>query len=361
MVPVIVVGRGLAGLTTAMCLAKANVPVKVLFNSRDKNAATQAAHGICTIKGILESDTERFNSHLKGHRGFEAWLTGWEGYLNKKRPDGVWISGVREVFAGPNEFRAEFGRIYRKDFFGAKNVIFTSANCGQFVEAFYPGDFWIDPSYLINTYEDCCRKLGVCFEDFAVSRSSVERGHIDVFSEDGKIIKTRALIICAGFGTVPMLAGYDLSEERLYAVSGYTFRGRSNQTDGCFVKKTTGVAFKDGVSHFGSTSDKAIKMEDRSDSLRWRTPAEEEGLASLLFQDTFHALSKKYEAKKLSDVESRWGVRVRTNKRLPLVKLLHKTSNGGVWINFGYYKSGIILSWRLARDLAAEVEARITA
>jgi glycine/D-amino acid oxidase-like deaminating enzyme len=57
----------------------------------------------------------------------------------------------------------------------------------------------------------------------------------------------------------------------------------------------------------------------------------------------------------LSSLESRCGVRVRTRGRGPLVKQLVSLGTGGVWINTGYYKSGIILSWLMAKDLAAKI------
>ena len=358
--PVIVVGRGLAGLTTAMCLARRKSPVKVFYDSEDQNAATPATHGICTIKGILESDTERFDLQQRGHRGFEPWLREWEVFLNRSRPKDSWLSGVREVFPSMDDFRSEFGRIYRKDFLGAKNVVVTTEKVPAFAEAYYPGDFWIDPGYLIKTYQEACVKLGVSFEDFRVGSLKADGDSLRVIGTDGKSKLTPAAVLCAGYGLAPILADLGRPSGEMFAVAGYTFKSRVEHPDSCFVKKKTGIAFKNGVVHFGSTSDKSTKIGGDSSSLRWRSTDEEEVLGKTTFQETACDISKGLIASELSTLEVRWGVRVRTRERMPLVKQIQETRNGGIWINTGYYKSGTILSWLIAEDLAAKIAAVVT-
>ena len=117
---IIIVGAGLAGLTTAVSLAMRGKQAGLIYDLGDTRAATPACHGISTIKGILESDQDLFGLKLEGHRGFSDWLMGLESYLGVSRPKEAWIEGVREGFAGRAEFTKDFGRIYRRDFIGAK-------------------------------------------------------------------------------------------------------------------------------------------------------------------------------------------------------------------------------------------------
>ena len=357
--PAIVIGEGFAGLTTALCLARKGIPVRVFADRGDRNAATPAAHGICTIKGILESDSDRFEAQLKGHRGFDSWLRVWEEFLNRPRPQMAWISGVSEAFTALREFKSEFGRIYRKDFMGAKDVILSPQYGGAFAETFYPGDFWVDPAYLIKTYQDCCLKLGVVFENRRVEKLVHDSDGTKVIFINDPPVTANSVVLCAGYGINQISVGCATPIEDLYAVAGYTFKSKSTSSPCCYVKKTASYAVIDGSLHLGSTSDRSVKVGHTAICERWRSPQDEQLLARTLFQETARG-ARETQTLDASSLQTRWGVRVRTRKRGPLVKKIHENSAGGVWINSGYYKSGIILSWLMAEKLSAKIAADLT-
>jgi glycine/D-amino acid oxidase-like deaminating enzyme len=326
----------------------------------DPNAATPAAHGICTIKGILESDTERFRAQLKGHRGFERWLQEWERFLGRPRPTHVWEGGVREIFTGLREFQSEFGRIYRKDFVGAKDVNLSVGHKRDFAEAFYPGDFWIDPEYLISVYSESCLRLGVTFEDKLVTSVSSDRSSLTVRCEEGFSTEAEGVVVCGGSGASKIIIeGASISED-LYAVGGYTFKARTNQKDRCYVKKMTGFAVKNKILHLGSTSEQPVRLDSENTSVRWRSPAEEQAISRALYVEACGGGSVGENSGELLSLQTRWGVRVRTRHRMPLIKQILATGRGGVWVNTGYYKSGIILSWLMAEDLSEKIAACVT-
>lgn len=93
---------------------------------------------------------------------------------------------------------------------------------------------------------------------------------------------------------------------------------------------------------------------------RSRCADDEKALAGELFSAAHGGGVTEILDLDLPSLETSWGVRVRTRGRNPLVTQLLKTPTGGIWVNTGYYKSGIILSWMLAGDISTEIAAQIT-
>jgi glycine/D-amino acid oxidase-like deaminating enzyme len=352
----VVIGSGLAGLSTAISLARRSIPVHLLFEKDNPFEATKACHGISTIKGILESDADLFALKLEGHRGFNDWLAGLEEILGIDRPDTVWVKGVLERFSTKAQFDKEFGRIYRRDFIGAKRVLLNTHGEEYFAEAFYPGDWWIDPSYLVDILWRVLIKLKVKSTEAHVTALKLSEDDIEVCTDGAGVIEAEHAIICAGAGSWEILKNAQLECQSLKGVPGYTFKSDATGESLCLVKGTSGVTRLLGGLHWGSTSDAAVFLSKdmKLSDLRWRTKDDESQLAKSYLQSIDSGLSDEC----LKNLEIRWGVRVRTQSRGPIVESLAQNAFGNIWINTGYYKSGIILSWLLAERFAESLIQR---
>jgi glycine/D-amino acid oxidase-like deaminating enzyme len=363
---VIVIGGGLAGLTTAIALARKKIPVKIIYDHTDKLAGTPACHGISTIKGILESDAALFGLKLLGHRGFSAWLAEIEALIGIKRPDNAWTVGVTERFPDRQDFQKDIGWIYRKDFMGAKQVILRAENKDNYVEAYYPGDWWIDPSYLILTLQLAAAKLGVTTEDAIVCKMTTSDKSVNLTLNSGQEVASTCVILCGGARIVNLMSMAGIYKYDWFAVPGYTFKAEFKAPDICLVKRTSGLTSKAGILHWGAASETAIALTEQNEGLeagaginslkrvaRVRTKDEEAQIAEL----HLHKFMSVRSLREFKKVEVRWGVRVRNRSRAPATECIKKLPGGGLWINAGYYKSGVILSWMMAEGLANTVAA----
>jgi glycine/D-amino acid oxidase-like deaminating enzyme len=349
---VAIIGRGFAGLTSAVELARTGVKDIVLIHDELSDcSASSAAQGLSAIKGILEADANLFALKLEGHRGFESWLKDVEAAADKRRPSHVWQSGVAENFETRESFRKDFGRIYRGDFIGAKNVTVSFARDDSFARAEYPGDFWIESNYLLGILNDAARKMGVTMLAGKVEMISAEQGGALIIAGP-HTVAAECTIIAAGPESFSLLPdGADQSFADICGVSGYTFHGDTIGTSRCEVKGTSSFVASHGKAYWGSTSDAAapianvlVKLENAG--MEGRTTAAKE-LAKKIISDS----------SVLTNIRSNWGIRVRAKGRIPIVRKVHDGSN--IWLNTGYYKSGIILAWLFAKRLAEQVAISI--
>jgi glycine/D-amino acid oxidase-like deaminating enzyme len=350
----LIIGAGLAGLTAALELARRGADVTLVSPLDDPVCASNAAHGISTIKGILESDSKLFGLKLEGHRGFDAWLTKLEEEIGKKRPLDVWRKGVEENFPTTFLFKKEFGRIYRKDFIGAKQVQWLRKEDDCFASVKYPGDWWINPRYLLDTLHEGLTRLRV--KKISANVQSVILGADGVSARmlDGDV-SSQAAIICAGAGVPSLLERSGLETiEKLYGVSGFTFGASTNiDRQKALVKGTSGVTQVGREIFWGSTSDSAFLI-DGGDSLPGSAKLDASKCREL-GKKTLHEIFPVAACDTLTAFSVKWGVRTRTRHRSPLVERVAKNNAGSIWVNTGYYKSGIILSWLMAEKLAEAI------
>ncbi len=348
----LIIGAGLAGLTLALELARRGADVTLVSPTEDPVCASNAAHGISTIKGILESDSKLFALKLQGHRGFDAWLSKLEQEIGKKRPRDVWQKGVEENFPSTYLFTKEFGRIYRKDFIGAKQVQWLRKEDDFFASVKYPGDWWINPRYLLGTLHEGLTHLRV--KKISANVQSVVLGADGVSARllDDKL-SFQVAVICAGAGVPSLLEISNLeTTEKLYGVSGFTFDAVTNiHRQTVRVKGTSGVTQIGREIFWGSTSDSAFLIDDsvlpspKQDAIKCRE----------LGDKTLHEIFPVAACDTLTEFSVKWGVRTRTRHRSPLVERVAKNHAGSIWVNTGYYKSGIILSWLMAEKLAEAI------
>jgi glycine/D-amino acid oxidase-like deaminating enzyme len=351
-----IIGGGFAGLTLAVALLRRHHKVRVFTDVADSLAASKAAHGISTVKGILESDDVTFGQKLEGHRGFEPWLSSVEALANMQRPDNVWITGATEKFRDLDYFRKEFGRIYRRDFVGAKRVLLNDVGLDSFMCAFYPGDWWVDPAYVLTVLEMAQKKLGgqiiserieaVRYEDQRFQLSSKRAGH-----------HCEVLVLASGSGTSDLTVSIGADPQNLIAVAGHTFKAKVskqkvNVASPILVKGTTGFATSNSVVHWGSTSEPSVELK-----LSATIASPDDTAVERIATELWATLVPGSVPPAAKETTVRWGVRVRTRNRKPLCGRLSIPSypNAQLWLNTGYYKSGIILSWLFAEQLQSQI------
>lgn len=351
---VVVIGRGFAGLSLAVELAQSGmVNVEIIHDDADLLEASKAAHGIATIKGIFEADSELFSKKIDGHLGFNKWLQDLESLVGAERPASAWRLGVSESFTTAADFRKDFGRIYRRDFVGLKNVKIDFTTKGQFASAFYPADFWIDPQYLLDLLVAASKHLGIVITRDRVLKIKPAEGYSELLLKSAKTMTARCTVICAGAGTANLIAGNG-SEVLgpMFAVPGSTFKGKSEPNEFCEVKGTSGViSFGENI-HWGSTSELARSLTTDMSSTKPPTVAEQ--------IDSGKKLLTKLGRHKADSTSIRpfWGVRVRTRKRDPFVACADPRAN--IWVSTGFYKSGITLCWLLSRNVVSRVLESVT-
>jgi glycine/D-amino acid oxidase-like deaminating enzyme len=352
-----VIGAGLSGLTAAVELSRRGMNTAIIYNQDDLHDATKAAHGISTIKGILESDAELFGLKLDGHRGFSDWLAGVESMIGRSRPEAAWLTGVEESFQTYEYFRKEFGRIYRKDFIGAKRVMWLDSSDGAFAKVVYPGDWWIDPQYLVDTLWLAIKYLDVGVVEGVVDCLGINPSRIFVKMDDGVTLDARNIIVSAGAGTPGIFHRSNMElNQKIFAVPGSTFTGVcENRKNHAIVKGTSGIIHKEHKVFWGATSEEAKLLKGSEDvSSAVVRKKQDEGLIAAQHLEKLLSGQAKDDVR---NVDIRWGVRVRSKLRDPILETLLRSDVGSIWINTGYYKSGIILSWIMAKRLANVIAA----
>lgn len=348
----VIIGRGFAGLTSAVELARAGLEnIALIYDELEQRSASSVAQGISAVKGILEADAELFALKLAGHRGFDSWLSGIETMIGRARPPGVWISGVSEKFTTPQSFRKDFGRIYRGDFIGAKNVVVSYEDKDNFAQARYPGDFWIDSNYLLSLLMDAAQALGVHLVPGKVTSINPKSGQSAIGIGTQTLI-AQFTIVAAGPRSLELIPKETASFfDGFYGVPGFTFSSETTGETRCEVKGTTSFVSSHGKAYWGSTSESAVPLS--------LALAESKKRSSDINVKLANELAKKIttDLRALTNISACWGIRVRAKGRLPVVRQIH--ADGNIWLNTGYYKSGVILAWLFAERLASQVAESI--
>ena len=351
-----VIGQGFAGLSTAFVLAKSGMKVSVLGPKSNKLTASTAAHGICTVKGLLESSQPLFELKMLGHNTLMAFIREVELASGSEIPK--IIEGVWEPFWSPENFRLERGRTYKERFTGAFDVLNyyahfpTSSGLGHSSESLfalsrYPGDFWIDTDAYLASLRKACVNVGVHFSiEEEVAHSELRDGLWYCMTSKGERASAKYVIFCMGASTaqMPLMESYG---GKLWAAGGWTYRGFGSpaaDTEIAWVKETAGAVLFRGVYHIGSTTD-----EQRLKLSELKSGPE---ISKIVCDD--HSLALDHLKRKIGPdffkfwndalAQSRWGMRVRTRDRTPIVGPLDNTKHPGAMVNTGYYKSGLTLS-----------------
>ncbi|MCX6126617.1 MAG: FAD-dependent oxidoreductase [Proteobacteria bacterium] len=341
---VVVIGQGFAGLTTALVLSRNGYLVTVVGPQSDQLTASTAAHGVSTIKGLLESTQELFALKIYGHRMFLSWLSGVEadsGLVVAK------VLGVHEPFWFKDDYWLNQKRIYKRRYLGAFSL--EPSECHYFKRAFltnlYPHDFWVDTDQYLLALKTACVRFGVKFEMEERVIGLVESGSgVIPEVEQGAGGTFDFAVICAGAGSLVVGSKLTKPLEGLYGLGGSTFiceaEGFKDGESFCAVRQFHAGTLHKNKIYLGSTTDTALipisSRESETDVALNSARVSHltvGAIASRLFNRMVIA---EHTA------ANRWGLRVRTKNRTPFVKPVGV--GGRVILNTGYYKSGVTLT-----------------
>ena len=334
-----IVGRGFAGLTSAIVLKRAGYEVELIGPAVDENSASQAAHGASTIKGLLESTQPLFALKMFGHQTLKTWLREIETISGIKIPK---IIGVSERFDSLPEFKKEQGRIYKSRFLGAFCVLHNPG-----LENVYPQDFWIDSDQYLQALNVACQKLliPVATEAFLTDlKESNDKVILNLGDHDSYACD--AVILALGAG-VQKIQNFEEVQKNFFGAPGYTARAKklksaTEEKSWCVVKELAAVAVWNDEVHIGSTTEaNGIPLLGKPFS-EFKRVQNEESVLELFHRLYSRVVGREWKVRGDSSVQLRWGVRVRTKDRLPMVGPISAGSR--IFINTGYYKSGISLT-----------------
>lgn len=347
----IIIGGGFAGLTASLSIRNIVDSIVIIDDCKNSWSASKACHGISTIKGIFESDSELFDLKIRGHCGFDYWLKSVEDLLGISRPADVWRLGVTEKFIDLYEFRKDFGRIYRRDFFGAKRIELRTGHKEYFAESFYPGDWWVDPCYVMDVLRAAVLRSGTkIFDQVVADIVPSPNDFSKVVTKNGETFESSIVILATGAMTPKLLERSLGTVQSHYwvGVPGHSFKAPVTRERICEVKRTNGIIALNGWLHWGSSSDKSLDLG--ADEMPEMPLADgvETG-TTLLSQFNETSIPR-------AEVIPRWGVRIRNRARSPVVEKVFSGHRSSIWINTGYYKSGLTLSWIFAEILAEKIK-----
>ena len=341
---VVVIGQGFAGLTTALVLSRNGYLVTVVGPPSDRLTASTAAHGVSTIKGLLESTQELFALKISGHRMFLPWLSGVEA------DSGLAVSkvlGVHEPFWLKEDYWLNQKRIYKRRYLGAFSL--EASECPHFKMAFltnlYPQDFWVDTDEYLLALKAACVRLGVAFgmEERVIGLVESGREVVPEF-EQGTGKTFDFAVISAGAGSLRVGSGLTSAMEGLYGLGGSTFiceaEGFGDGETFCAVRQFHAGTLHKNKIYLGATTDTGVFPLSINES---ETVAALD-LAKVVPLTAGAIAARLFNRKAIAEHSSagRWGLRVRTKNRTPVVKLVG--IEGRVVLNTGYYKNGVTLT-----------------
>lgn len=363
---IVVVGRGFAGLTAAIALREAGHDVELVGPRNDPYSASFAAHGASTIKGLHEASQTLFALKIFGHKNFASWLQKIETLSGRQIAK---VRGVYERFENKEEYFVEQERIYKSRFTGlfcvdqtiTKRTGYDTVDINQWSRNFYPQDFWVDTDEYLKALEAASQALGVkIISEEMISNISETQADAVVELANGEVIRKDLIVLAIGSGIQKVLPKeLEILGKILFGASGYTAKASSpfserTGADLCAVKELKAVTLHGGYSYMGSTTEKnAIPLNiPFTGSEDWATKKSDEELKQVFLGIYARVLGDR--PSDFNDFEWRWGMRVRTKDRIPLVGPVSKHRR--ILINAGYYKSGLMLTplgARLLVDLVA--------
>jgi glycine/D-amino acid oxidase-like deaminating enzyme len=356
---VIVIGRGIAGLSCAFRLIKAGIDFVIVGQKDSPAQASRCAQGILANKGLIFFDSPLFAAKLKSLLHTQEWLTEIEELsgLSIARS----FHGIEEPYWSPEEFQDLVGRIYRRQFWGcfqSENrsrshwplTPFSKGSPLGFLK--YPKDGWFDVEATLDALELILEKNSVESHQ-AVVEGFIQSGEedIDVLLSTGKVIRGHKIVLASGSGSRELLDKLGVNPPKSFVIGGQTLKLKtpshtpSIQTH---VKGTFSATWSGNHLIIGSSSWKGVEIDAQ---------ALEEDARSLLGE------AEKRFGWDLSGpgfvIESRRGARYRYADRMPAVgPLLEGPWKEKIFFLNGFYKNGLHLADLCSLDLIAYLQNR---
>lgn len=357
----IVIGRGIVGLSIAYEMCQLGWNVTVIGPKERLGTASHAAVGVSSLKGHILPSQTLFLAKLKGHEQLPHWLAKIERDSGQKIPQIK--SGVVEPFFGLDGFSYLSERVFHRKFRGCLRArLVGQSELSQaffgapFLKAtprgafYYPGDLWFDPIATLEALETAILRLNGTFIDDTVCRVSPGGiASIQVYGANSQY-SAKEVVVAVGAYTSDLLEKSGLPTLPLQLSPGETLYAQTD-FDLSFnlrIGKTNYVGHQSEL-RWGSTSRSGDNLETelaagpvlRGIEALWSE-------ASRVFKSEYLQPNRK---------SIRWGLRTRTKDRAPVVGQLFWPNHvqKRVWVATGFYKNGLQLAGLLARQIGANL------
>lgn len=339
--PVHIIGRGIVGLALGFELASRGRSVVLHGPRQCLGAATQAAVGVCSVKGNAHADTPLFADKIAAQRELLAWLERIERASGRTVPK---LTGILEPFYDLKGYEAIRERVFHRKFTGCnRSKIIDSSMLPSYAQgavgAFsYPGDCWYDPIAALDALEEALLRLGARTRDGMVES-------IQDHPDRGVLLRTAAgpvhaerVVVAAGIFSNGILSRSGVEGLQQAPVEGESVFGSRDPgpPDGVLnFMKTNFVAYGSHVA-YGSSSRPKKSLE---------ACAEDCSAPTALRHDIARFVPYAFSF-------TRWGIRGRFRSQAPLFSPFSTPSQlrRGFFLA-GFHKSGLQLAHHVARQV----------
>lgn len=343
-----VIGRGIAGLSTAFALLQKGFKVTVIGPNSPLTTATHAAVGLSSLKGQFHAKKPLFAAKVAGHLFLPNWLASIE--LVSKLPIPRFFADSIEPYWTLKDFERIRERVFHRDFSGHTGARLDSAITSAYLSenplgaAVYDSDFWYDPRIALQSLERAISSLGGTLDDRLVHSIHQKNGIEAVLTVD-KPIKSDHCILAAGIYSNKILENSGIKAPKMRAVAGETLLFDKLSADYPQIIHI-------GKSHFVRTNDAALFGSSSFDIAELPALNDlKEGRVNLGADDFKPSRSLKIDTSIKSICYK--GVRARFADMGPGVGELNVPESKNKLILFsGFYKSGLQLAPLFAQNLS---------
>lgn len=339
--PVHIIGRGIVGLALGFELASRGRAVVLHGPRQCPGSATQAAVGVCSVKGNVHADTPLFADKIAAQRDLLAWLARVERASDRRVPK---LAGILEPFYDLKGYEAIRERVFHRKFTGCNRSKLLDYSClpsyaqGAVGAFSFPGDCWYDPIAALDALEEALLRLGArtCEGIVESIQDHPDRGVL-LRTATGPVHAER-VVVAAGVFSNGILSRSGVEGLQQAPVEGESVFGARDPDapDGVLnFMKTNFVAYGSHIA-YGSSSRPKKSLE---------ACTEDSGAASALRHDIARLLPYAFSF-------TRWGIRGRFRNQAPVFSPFSTPSQlrRGFFLA-GFHKSGLQLAHHVARQV----------
>ena len=212
---VVIVGRGVAGLSCGYILQQRRPDIKLTFIGLKGSGerASEVAQGIVTNKGLKVAFAPLFQAKLSSLRSIQTFLDEIEKASGRRIPRS--FAGVAEPLLSDEHYRRTFERIYKRRYWG---LFGTECHLQPELAAFYPRDGFFAVEAALAALELCFSARAKHIDDTV---AAVDHRRSQVFLQGGRAaLAYDQLILANGAGLQDLLAASALPYPELKYIAG---------------------------------------------------------------------------------------------------------------------------------------------